>query len=69
VTLDMGDGEQSGYRTTSPQDAARIILNGVEAGRLYIYVGIDSRLMSLAVKVAPKRAMHLIQRHMKRLLE
>ncbi len=60
--------DQSKIRTTSPEDAARIILDGIESDHLHIYVGRDARLMSLMTKVAPKRATHLIYRQMKDLL-
>ena len=33
-------------RTTSPEDAARIILDGIEEDDLQIFVGRDSRMMN-----------------------
>jgi NAD(P)-dependent dehydrogenase (short-subunit alcohol dehydrogenase family) len=60
--------QQSSISMTSPQDAAKIIIDGIESDRLHIYVGRDSRLMNLMTRVAPKRATHLIQRKMKDLL-
>lgn len=54
--------------TTAPDDAARIILDGIAADRLHIYVGGDARLMNLASRVAPSRATHLIYRKVKSLL-
>lgn len=50
-------------------DAARIILDGIEADRLYILVGNDARLMYFLSRVAPQFAMGLIQRQMKALLD
>jgi len=64
----MDSVDQSRIRTTSPEDAARIILDGIESDDLYIYVGRDSRMMSLMTRVAPRRATHLIYRQMKDLL-
>jgi hypothetical protein len=53
---------------TSPSDAARIMLDGVERDRYHIYVGRDARLMSLAVRVAPRLATQFVQRRMTQLL-
>lgn len=58
----------SSFPTTSPEDAASIIVDGIEADRLHIFVGRDSRLMNLFTRLAPRRATHLIQRKMKDLL-
>ena len=64
-----GDPEAaSRFPTTSPKDAARTIVDGIEKGRFHIYVGRDSRLMNLANRLAPRRSTHLIQRQMKQLL-
>jgi len=65
---DATSAEESSYRTTSPEDAARIIVDGIEDDQLHIYVGRDSRMMNLFNRVAPKRSTHLIQRQMKDLL-
>jgi NAD(P)-dependent dehydrogenase (short-subunit alcohol dehydrogenase family) len=64
----MDTASQSKIRTTSPEDAAKIILDGIESDDLHIYVGRDSRTMSLMTRVAPRRATHLIYRQMKDLL-
>jgi NAD(P)-dependent dehydrogenase (short-subunit alcohol dehydrogenase family) len=54
--------------TTTAEDAARIILDGVERDRFHIYVGRDAKTMSLLSRLAPKRATHLIYKKMKELL-
>lgn len=54
---------------TTPQDAARQILDAIERGRLHAYVGKDSRIMNLLVRVAPKQAARLVQRQMRGLLD
>jgi len=54
---------------THPTDAARVILDGIEANRLHILVGLDARALDLARRVAPKAATRLIQRRMKELLD
>ncbi len=64
----MGEVDQSKIRTTSSEEAAEIILDGIEDDDLHIYVGRDSKTMSLLTRVAPRRATHLIYRQMKDLL-
>lgn len=68
--VDVGDMtvEESDYRTTSPEDAAKIILDGIEKDRFHIFVGRDSVMMNVATRTAPRRATHLIYRQMKELL-
>jgi NAD(P)-dependent dehydrogenase (short-subunit alcohol dehydrogenase family) len=56
-------------RTTKADAAARIIVDGIERNRLHIYVGRDSQLMSLAIRIAPRRAIGIVQKQMKKLLE
>ncbi|MGA7271042.1 MAG: SDR family oxidoreductase [Acidimicrobiia bacterium] len=60
---------ESEYPTTSAEDAARIILDGIESDHLHIYVGRDSRMMNLANRLAPRQATHLIYRQMRELLQ
>jgi len=64
----MDTVDQSKVRTTSPEAAAKIILDGIESDDLHIYVGRDSRTMNLMTRVAPRRATHLIYRQMRDLL-
>ncbi|NYJ00243.1 short-subunit dehydrogenase [Nocardioides thalensis] len=49
---------------TSPEKAARIIVDGIQRDRLHIHVGRDAQLMSLAIKVAPRAAIRLVKRAM-----
>ena len=60
--------EDAKFPATEPDDAARIIVDGIEADRFHVYVGRDSRLMNLLNRLAPRRSTHLIQRQMKELL-
>jgi NAD(P)-dependent dehydrogenase (short-subunit alcohol dehydrogenase family) len=62
------DEEEMRARTTSPEDAARIILDGIEEDDPQIFVGRDSRMMNLFNRVAPRRSTHLIYKQMKGLL-
>lgn len=68
VPLDDDAAAARSYKTMSAEDAARIIIDGIEANRLHIYVGRDSRMMNLANRTAPRRSTHLIYRQMKDLL-
>ncbi|MEX2550197.1 MAG: SDR family NAD(P)-dependent oxidoreductase [Nitriliruptoraceae bacterium] len=63
-----GASEGSGTRTTAPEGAARIIVDGIEAGRLHVFVGRDARMMNLFNRLMPRRSTHLIQREMRGLL-
>ena len=45
------------------------IIDGIEKDRLHIYVGRDSQLMGAAVRLAPKRATHLISKQMRQLMD
>lgn len=54
--------------TTAPR-AAAIMLDGIERNRLHIYVGKDARLMNLAIRIAPKRAIGFIQKQMKDMIK
>jgi len=60
--------QESRLPTTSPEDAAQIIIDGIESDKLHIYVGKDSRILNLLSRAAPKQSTHLIQRQMKSLL-
>jgi NAD(P)-dependent dehydrogenase (short-subunit alcohol dehydrogenase family) len=63
------EAEASRFPTTAPDEAARIIVDGVEAGRFHVFVGKDARIMNLLNRLAPRRSTHLIQRQMRRLLD
>jgi NAD(P)-dependent dehydrogenase (short-subunit alcohol dehydrogenase family) len=54
----------AGVPMTAPDKAALIILKGLERDRLHVYVGTDARVMSLAVKVAPRHAITFVRRQM-----
>ncbi len=64
----MGSVDQSNIRTTTPEDAARIILDGIEGDDFQIFVGRDARTMNLLNRLAPRRSTHLIYKQMKDLL-
>ncbi|HXV69791.1 MAG TPA: SDR family oxidoreductase [Acidimicrobiia bacterium] len=64
----MESAEESDYPTTSPDDAARIILDGVEDDQFHIYIGRDARTMNLLNRAVPRRSTHIIYKQMKELL-
>lgn len=55
-------------RMTPADKAAEVMIRGIERDRLYIYVGLDSKLMSLAIRVAPRTAIGLVQKQMSKRL-
>lgn len=61
-------GDASKMPMTSAPRAAEIMLDGIEKNRLHIFVGKDARLMDLAIRIAPKRAIGFIQKQMKSML-
>ena len=61
--------QESRFPMTEADAAARTIVDGIEANRLHVYVGRDSRLMNLLNRLAPRRSTHLIQRQMRSLLD
>jgi hypothetical protein len=55
-------------KTTSPADAARQIIDGVEKGSFRVVIGGDARFMDRLARLAPRRATMLIANQMKALL-
>jgi NAD(P)-dependent dehydrogenase (short-subunit alcohol dehydrogenase family) len=60
--------DASSIPTTSAPDAARAIVEGIENEDFHIVIGGFAKVANLAVRVAPKRATHLLYRQMKSLL-
>lgn len=58
--------QAKGLPMTAPDKAARIMIEGIEKDRLYIYVGKDARLMGLAIRTAPRQAIRLVARQMRK---
>jgi short-subunit dehydrogenase len=53
---------------TEPDDAARVILAGIEKGRLHIYVGGVARLANIAIRIAPRQAILFVRKQMESLM-
>jgi short-subunit dehydrogenase len=60
--------QQGSIKMTAPDEAAQIIVDGIERSRYRVLVGSDSRLMDLVCRVDPQRAARLIAAQMKSLL-
>lgn len=61
-------GEDSRMPMTEPDDAARVILAGIEKGRLHIYVGGVARLANIAIRIAPRQAILFVRKQMESLM-
>ena len=59
------DADGGGHKTLAPADAAKIMLDGIERNRFYIYVGSDAKFMSFLRRIAPQWAVRFIQKQMK----
>jgi short-subunit dehydrogenase len=63
-------GADSGkeYKTTSPEDAGRQIIEGLEKGAFCVVIGSDAKFMDRFSRFSPRRATELIAKKMKDLL-
>lgn len=62
------DGEASKIKTTSPVEAARIIVDAMERDAFRVTVGSDATMLDRLARLAPKKAAEVIQKQMKDLL-
>lgn len=53
------------YKMTEPDQAAEMIVSGMEANAFQLYVGPDSKMMNLMYKANPKWAINFIKNKMK----
>ncbi|GAA1223558.1 SDR family oxidoreductase [Rhodoglobus aureus] len=70
VELPMAQSAEpgKGYTTTSPEDAGRQIIEGLEKGAFRVVIGSDAKFMDRFSRLAPRRATELIAKKMKDLL-
>lgn len=61
-------GKAKDFRALPAEEAAKIIVNGIENNEYQIFVGKDSRMMNILYRLAPKFANNLISKQMKSLL-
>ncbi|HWI42249.1 MAG TPA: SDR family oxidoreductase [Nocardioides sp.] len=64
AALERDDVESKMMRPMPAEDAAKIILDGLEKDRLHVFVGKDARALSFAFKVAPRSAIGLVRKKM-----
>ena len=55
-------------KTTSPEDAGRLIIEGLEKGSYRVLIGSDAKFMDRMARLAPRRATEHIAKQMKALL-
>ena len=63
-----GDDAAQRFPTTSSEDAAEIIIDGIERDAFQVYVGNDAKLMNWLYRLSPKRATQFMYNRMKELL-
>lgn len=68
VKLSPTSGEAPTYKTTSPSDAARVILTAVKKGKFRATIGGDAAAMDRLARLSPRRAATLIAKQMGGLL-
>jgi short-subunit dehydrogenase len=66
--LSEAEAEKMAARATSPEEAARIIVGGIEEGAQRVLVGSDAKLMDRLSRLNPKFAAGFITKQMKDLL-
>ncbi|WP_311376954.1 SDR family NAD(P)-dependent oxidoreductase [Actinobaculum massiliense] len=52
--------DDSGYKLTSPQDAAKVILNAIEKEKFRATIGNDAMALDVLSRVSPKKATEMI---------
>lgn len=63
-----GDAAAQSMKTTTPEAAAEMIINGMERDAFQVFVGNDSKMMNILYRLNPKYATRMIQERMKALL-
>lgn len=58
----------SSFKMTSADDAAQIIIDGIERDAFQVYVGRDAKMMNLLYRLSPRRATRFMYNQMKGLL-
>ncbi|NQX12685.1 SDR family oxidoreductase [Microbacteriaceae bacterium VKM Ac-2855] len=64
----MIDAKGKKVRSTTPEEAGRAIVDGIEKGRFRILVGNDARLLDRLVRIAPRWATGMVAKQMKSVL-
>lgn len=69
VKIKTNSNQQSSYKMISPEKAAKIIIEGMENNRLYIYAGSDSSFLNFLYRLSPGYATRFISKKMQSLLK
>ena len=69
LEMPTGDQPKSKIKMTSANDAAKIIINGVEKEKLRIFVGKDAKAMDIYYRLFPVKAIKMMQKMLKSVLE
>lgn len=70
VSIQMPESAQSSkIKTTSPQEAARVVVDGIEKNSFRVFIGSDAKMMDFFYRLNPKQAVKLITDQMKSLLK
>ncbi|HCS38044.1 MAG TPA: short-chain dehydrogenase [Anaerolineaceae bacterium] len=70
MTQEQANKQDTGqFKMTEPDQAAQMIVSGIERNAYHVFVGSDSKMMDFLVRLAPKRAAKLIFDQMKSLLK
>ena len=59
---------EKGFRTT-PEDAAKTILNGVRRGKTRVRIGSDARFMDFVARIMPERSAFFMKKMFEKLTE
>jgi short-subunit dehydrogenase len=62
------DSDAASMNLTTPQDAARQVVDGVEQGSYRVVIGKDARMLDRLSRLAPRRATDLVAKRMASLL-
>lgn len=70
VEIEVPEGADAGkgYKTTSPADAGRQIIEGLQKGAFRVRIGADAKFMDRLSRFSPRRATEFIAKQMKALL-
>ena len=68
MPVDDVNTKRTEMKMTMAPDAARMIVNGMEADKYHVFVGQDAAFMGLLVRLAPERAAKFIYSKMRELL-
>jgi short-subunit dehydrogenase len=60
--------DQARMPMTEPDDAARMIIEGIERDQLHVYLGTVARLANLAIRIAPRRAILFVRQQMQSMM-